>query len=129
MTTGLHAVNLANKWLNMLRGTAFTAPSSIHVKLHTGDPGAAGTSNASGNTTRMEATLAAASAGAIWMSAVISWENWAAGPETISHVTAWDAGTGGNFLFSGQLATARPIVNGDDLNLNTFGVVLTPLAA
>src|SRR5258708_37543974 len=63
MASGLAATTLANKWLNMLGGTAFTAPSTF-VQLHTGEPGAAGTSNVSSVTTRPAITWAAASAGA-----------------------------------------------------------------
>src|SRR5258708_14984626 len=62
MASGLAATTLANKWLNMLGGTAFTAPSTF-VQLHTGEPGAAGSSNVSSVTTRPAITWAAASAG------------------------------------------------------------------
>ena len=44
MAEGINATNLANVWLTTLDG-AFVA-------LHTGDPGAAGTANASAETTR-----------------------------------------------------------------------------
>ena len=40
MALGLSTANLANKWLDMMGGTAFTAPATVYVKLHTGDPGA-----------------------------------------------------------------------------------------
>ncbi len=32
-------------------GTSFTAPAAVYCKLHTGDPGEAGTNNAAGNVT------------------------------------------------------------------------------
>ena len=64
MTLGFSTTNLANNWLNMLRGTAFTAPTGVYAKLHIGDPGAAGTNNASAVTTRQAVTFGAASAGA-----------------------------------------------------------------
>ena len=59
MTVGLHATNAANKFLDLLRGTAFTAPSGLYVKLHTGDPGASASANASANTTRVAITFGA----------------------------------------------------------------------
>src|SRR5690242_10331783 len=101
MTVGLHAVNLANKWLDMLGATAFSAPSSANVKLHTGDPGSAGTSNASAETTRKALTWSAASAGSKAITSTLpSWATWSAGSETISHISVWDNISAGNFLFS-----------------------------
>lgn len=130
MTAGLHAVNVAHQWLNWIRGTATTAPTATYVKLHTGDPGAAGTANASANTTRSQATFAAASAGAIALTGTApSWPSWASGSETETHISVWDASTGGNFLFSVALTASKSITNGDTLNLATLGVSLTPLAA
>ena len=45
MTAGLHAVNTANAWLNVLRGTTFTGIAGTFIKLHIGDPGSAGTAS------------------------------------------------------------------------------------
>lgn len=130
MTAGLHPANTAHQWLNWIRGTATTAPSGTFVKLHTGDPGSAGTSNASGTTTRPAVTFSAASAGAIAMSGTApSWATWAAGNETITHISVWDASSAGNFLFSIALTASKAMTNGDTLTLSTLGVSLTPLAA
>jgi hypothetical protein len=129
MAVGLSTTNLANAWLNMLRGTAFSAPAAIYVKLHTGDPGAAGASNAAaGSTTRVAATHSAASAGAIALSNAPQWTNGGTS-ETISHISVWDASTAGNFLFSAALTTSKAWASSDTLTLNTLGVSLTPLAA
>ena len=57
MTVGLATTTLANNWLNMLRQVAFTAPAGTYIKLHTADPGAAGTANPSAVTTRASATF------------------------------------------------------------------------
>src|SRR5258708_14861334 len=92
MASGLAATTLANKWLNMLGGTAFTAPSTF-VQLHTGEPGAAGTSNVSSVTTRPAITWAAASAGAIATAAAFpAWADRARahGPVS-SHNLLWGA--------------------------------------
>src|SRR5690349_9890279 len=108
MTVGLHAVNLANKWLDMLAGTAFTAPTTTAVKLHTGDPGSAGTANASAETTRKALTWSAASAGSKAITTTLpSWTSWSVGTETISHISVWDATSAGNFLFSAALSTSK----------------------
>lgn len=128
MAVGLSTTNLANKWLDMLGGTAFTAPSGTYVKLHQGDPGSAGTANASAVTTRSELTLTSASSGAVALTGTQpSWSMTAS--EVISHISVWDAATGGDFLWSAQLAVAKTVANGDTLTLTTCGLSLTPLAA
>lgn len=129
MAVGLSAANLANRWLDMLSGTAFTAPANTFVKLHTADPGAAGATAASANTTRPQLTWAAASAGSKAISASASWASWAAGTETLTHISVWDASTAGNFLFSVALTTAKTVTNGDTFTLTALSFALTPIAA
>ena len=128
MTAGLSAANLANKWLDMLGGSAFTAPAAFWVQLHTGDPGAAGTSNQSAVTTRQQVTWSAASAGSKSQSASpTAWSMTAT--ETIAYVSFWDASTAGNFLGSAAVTTSRSVVNGDTITLNTLTIAFTPIAA
>lgn len=130
MARGLSAANLANKWLDMLAGTAFTAPASANVKLHTGDPGSAGTSNASAETTRKALTWLAASAGSKSITATLpQWTAWSVGTETISDLSVWDNISAGNFLFSVQLTVAKVVNNADTLNLTSLTISLTPIAA
>lgn len=128
MAAGLSTTNLANKWLDMLRGTAFTAPSALYVKLHTADPGASASNGASGVTTRVAVTLSAASGGAVALTGTApSWSM--TGTETISHVSVWDASTGGNFLWSAALSVSKAVTSGDTLTLTSLGLTLTPVAA
>lgn len=130
MTRGLSTANLANKWLDMLAGTAFTAPTNTYVKLHTGDPGASGATNASANTTRVILAWSAASAGAKAITATLpQWAAWASGTETITDVSLWDAITAGNFLDSIQVTASKTVSNGDTLNLASLSITLTALAA
>lgn len=129
MTTGLHTSNLANRWLDMLGGTAFTAPTNTYVKLHTGDPGSAATSNASAETTRKQITWSAAASGSKSMSGTLSWTSWAAGTETISHISIWDNSTAGNVLWTGSLSSSKTVNNGDTLNITSLTAALTPLMA
>jgi hypothetical protein len=130
VTAGLHAANLANGWLNLLRNVAYTEKANVYVGLHTGDPGSAGTSNASSVTTRPEVTFAAASAGSMSSNNTPSWSNWAgSNGEVVTHVSVWDASTDGNFLFSVALTASKTINTGDTLNLTTLTVALTPIAA
>lgn len=126
MTVGLAAAHAAGI-INLYRATNYTAPASVHLKLHTGDPGSAGTSNASAETTRKALTFASPSAGSS-AATQVSWASWAAGSETITHVSIWDAATSGNFLQSGALAASKSVTNGDTLNV-TPTVALTAIAA
>src|SRR3954471_15084814 len=128
MAVGLHAVNLANAWLNMLAGTAFTAPAARAVKLHTGDPGSAATSNVSSVTTRPTVTWSAASAGAKAMSNTPSWATWAGtNGEVVTHISLWDSTTAGNFLLSAALTASKTVNTGDTLNLTSLSVAFTPI--
>lgn len=128
MTVGLGTTTLANKILDHLRGgTAWTQPTSLWVKLHTGDP-SVGTANASAVTTRSQVTFAAAASGAIALTGTSpSWSMTAS--ETISHISVWDASTAGNFLWSAALTTSRAVISGDTLTLSSCGVTLGTLAA
>jgi hypothetical protein len=127
MTVGLATTTLANNWLNMLRAAAFTAPAATYIKLHVGDPGAAGTANASAVTTRQSATFSAASAGAIALSNSPAFTMTTT--ETISHISVWDASSAGNLLWTAALTTSKAVVNTDTLTFTTLGVSLSPLAA
>ena len=130
MSEGLHAVNLANGWLNTLRNVSYTAKANVYVKLHTGDPGSAGTSNASSVTTRPEVTFSAASAGSMASSNTPSWATWAGSDgEEVTHVSVWDSSTAGNFLLSAALSASKTVNTGDTLNLTALTIALTPIAA
>lgn len=126
MTTGFSTTH-AHGILNLYRATNYTAPADVFVQLHTGDPGSAGTANASAETERKDLTFASPSAGSTTASQV-SWTAWDAGPETISHISLWSASTSGTFLQSGALSASKSITNGDTLNL-TVTASLTPIAA
>lgn len=130
MTVGLSATNLANEWLDMLSNSAFAEKATTAVKLHTGDPGSAGTANASAETDRKALTWNAASAGSKSITSTLpQWATWDAGSETISHISVWDSTTAGNFLFSVALTASKSITNGDTLNLTSLTFSFTPIAA
>lgn len=116
MALGLSATT-ANALLNaVLRGTAYTPPSAIYAKLHVGEPGSAGTANAATETTRKQITFGTvASGGAISNTVAASWTS-VAGTEDYTHVSLWDAVSGGNYLMSGAI-TAAPVAAGDDFSL------------
>jgi hypothetical protein len=130
MTTGLSSANLANKWLDMLAGTAFTAPAAFWAKLHTADPGSAGATAAGvGDATRKQVTWAAASAGSKAMSSMSG--NWTNGgtSETLTHLSFWDASSAGNFLASCALTASQAWVSTNTFTLTSLSISFTPIAA
>lgn len=128
MAVGISTSNVSHPTLNWLRGVAPATIGGLFVKLHTGDPGAAGSSAASAVTTRRQATMNAASSGQITLNAASG--GWAmTASETISHISVFDAATGGNFLFSAAVSTPRSVVSGDSLTLTALSVSHSPLAA
>jgi len=114
MATGVSSY-LANSWLDAVGNNTSYAVTQVYVKLHVGDPGANGTSNAATETTRKAASFAAASSGSIASDADISWTN-IAGSQDATHFTAWDNVSTGNFLFSGTV-TANAYTAGDTFTI------------
>lgn len=100
-------------------GTSFTAPAAVYAKLHTGDPGEAGTSNAATNTSRQAVTFGASSGGVISLSNSPSWTN-VSTTETYSHISLWDNSTAGNCLGSGALSSSVAVTAGDTFTLTAL---------
>lgn len=96
-----------------LDGTAL--PATLYAKLHIGNPGAAGTSNAAGETTRKSFTRGAASSGATSNAGALTWTN-VSTTEDYSHITVWDASSSGNCWFVGAL-TANAVTAGDTFEI------------
>ena len=97
--------------------TALDALLAAHtwVKLHVGDPGAAGTANPATETTRKQVTWGAASGGAATTTAALSWTN-VAGTEDYTHFTLWSASTNGTFGASGTV-TANAVTAADTFTI------------
>jgi hypothetical protein len=87
------------------------------VKLHVGDPGAAGTANPAVETDRVQATWAAAVGGTMTTSASLQWTS-VAGTEDYTHFSVWTASTNGTFGFSGTI-TASAVTAGDNFTIAT----------
>jgi hypothetical protein len=122
MATGISSY-LANAWLNALGNATSFSVTTAYVKLHVGDPGAAGTSNAATETTRKAVSFAAASNGALASDADVSWTN-IAGSQDATHFTAWDNETAGNFLFSGTI-TGNAYTAGDTYTISSGGLTVS----
>ncbi len=130
MTVGL-ASGVANAFLDALgNATNYTAPAGFFVKLHTGDPGSAGASNAATETTRQSASMAAAASGAITNDAAVTWTA-VSTTETYSHVSFWSASSAGTFLGSDDLAVSRSVTAGDTFTIaiGDLDLAFTPIAA
>jgi hypothetical protein len=132
MTAGL-APSLVSGWLNTLRtaGAAYGPVAGTFVQLHTGDPGAAGTSAVSaGSTTRNSCTFAASSSGsALALSgAPAAWTNGGTS-ETLTHISVWTASSAGTLLFTVALTASRAWAGTDSFTLSTLSAALTPQAA
>jgi hypothetical protein len=123
------STTLANSWLNVIRGgaagTTYTAPSAIYVQLHTANPGTAGTTSVSSVTTRQAATFSASTTGVLSLSNTPSWTSWAGSADLLTHVSFWDASSGGNFLWSAQLSSSKTMGSGDTLNLTGASLTIT----
>jgi hypothetical protein len=108
--------------LDTLRNTSF-AVAATYIKLHTGDAGEAGTTNAASEATRKAISFSAASSGSMASSATVEWTNVAAS-ETYSHWSLWDAATAGNCLWSGALASSAAVTAGDTFQITSLTLTL-----
>lgn len=106
---------MENRALSLFRNQS-GAIAAVYVKLHIGNPGEDGTSNAAAETTRKAVTFATESGGTINSNADVTWTNVAA-TEAISYVSLWDASSAGNCLGSGPLTQARSLTAGDSFTI------------
>lgn len=108
---------MATGWGSAGAATALDAARAgfTWIKLHIGDPGAAGTANPAAETTRKQATWGTVTAGAFSNTAALDWTN-VAGSEDFTFFTAWSASTAGTFGFSGTV-TANPVTAGDNFSI------------
>jgi hypothetical protein len=122
-------VGLAAAAVNSFLDTTF-ATASCFIKLHTADPGAAGaTAAAAGSTTRVQATMAAASAGSKAMTSMAStWTNGGTS-ETLSHISLWSASTAGTFNGSAALTASQAWASTNTFTLTSLSIAITPIAA
>jgi hypothetical protein len=113
-----------NALLNTLRNVSL-AVAATYIKLHTGDPGEDGTTNAATNTTRQQVTFSAASGGSMASSATVTWTN-VSTTETYSHWSLWDSAgpTGGNCLWKGALSSSASVTAGDTFQITSLTLTL-----
>lgn len=115
-----HAEQLLLTW--MCTTGAATRPSAWHLQVHTGDPGEAGTANVLAGQARQSFTWAAPTGGVAANAAAINVTMTVGG--TISHISIYDAATGGNCLAKGALTSARAVTSGDTFTIPTGQLTL-----
>jgi hypothetical protein len=116
---------VANSVLDAIARNTSYAEAAVWVKLHLGDPGSAGTTNAAANTTRKQATFGSAAASrAIANTVAVEWTN-VPNTETYSHISLWDDETAGNFLGRDDLSATAAVTAGDTFRIPIGDLDLT----
>lgn len=113
----------------LLNGTSFLGFSATYVQLHTGLPGAAGSSNIAGNNVRQPAgAFNTPSGGSTTNTSAVNWTT-VSTSETYTHVSLWSASTSGTFIASGSI-TAGAILAGQNFQIPAGGInVSLPVAS
>ena len=107
---------LENALINgTLRGTTYTAPSTVYLALYTTDPTDAdtGTEVSGGSYARQSITMGAPSNGVSTNSAAIEYPQATASWGTVAYVGIRDDVTGGNLLYHSPLDVSKAIDTGD----------------
>ena len=107
---------LENALINgTLRGTTYTAPSTVYLALYTTDPTDADTgTEVSGNAyARQSITMGAPSNGVSTNSAAIEFPQATGSWGTVAYIGIRDALTTGNLLYHSPLDTSKAIDTGD----------------
>lgn len=110
--------------LDALFNNASLAVAARYVKLHIGDPGEAGTSNAAGETTRKSVTGAAAASGTFTSVNDLVWTS-VSTSETYSYVSIWDHVSAGNCLWTGALTASKAVNSGDTFTIATGSLTVS----
>lgn len=98
---------------------------ATHVQLHTGNPGAAGTSNVYPSLSRQAVTFDAAAGGEKAITNEPEWDILNNG--TVTYVSVWTASSGGTFIGFAQISPGRAVVVGDRFILRSLTfIIATP---
>ena len=126
-----------NKVLDhVLRNTAFTQPSGLHLALFTNTSGNAATNLESGTLSdevstsgtaygRQSVSFSAASSGSATSSGTVTFSAATANWGTITHVAIMDASTSGNVLFYGAVTTSKTIETGDTFQVSSGNLTVS----
>lgn len=119
---------LENALINgTIRGTTFTAPTTIFVALYTTDPTDAdtGTEVSGGSYSRQAVTFAAPSNGVSASNADVNFPEATAPYGTVAFIGLRDAISGGNLLYHSPLDVSKTIETGDIFKIGTGNLTVT----
>jgi hypothetical protein len=110
-----------------IRGTTYTAPTTVYVGLYTSDPTDAntGTEVTGGSYARQSATFAAPSNGSSASNADITFPQATANWGTVGWIGILDASTSGNLLYHTALDAAKTIETGDIFKIASGNLTVT----
>lgn len=121
---------MTDSWGPTAANAALDATGTAYpwIQKHVGAPGAAGTANVAGDTTRKQAAWASASAGSKASSADLNWTN-VSTAEQYTHWSSWSLATGGTFGVSGAI-TGNAVAVGDNFTIAAGTITMSvPLAS
>jgi hypothetical protein len=119
---------LENALINgTIRGTTYTAPSTVYVGLYTSDPTDAntGTEVTGGSYARQSATFAAPSNGSSASNADVTFPQATANWGTVGWIGILDASTSGNLLYHTALDASKTIETGDIFKIASGNLTVT----
>ena len=119
---------LENALINgTLRGTTYTAPSTVYVGLYTSDPTDAnsGTEVSGGSYARTAVTFGAPSNGAALNNAAVEFPQCTVDWGTVTHIGILDAVSAGNLLYHTPLAISKTISTGDIFKITVGSLSVT----
>ena len=119
---------LENALINgTIRGTTYTAPSTVYVGLYTSDPTDAntGTEVSGGSYARQSVTFASPSNGASASNADVTFPQATASWGTVAYIGLRDASTGGNLLYHTPLDASKTIDTGDIFKIASGSLTVT----
>lgn len=133
---------LENKLIDhIFRGQSFAAPSTLHVSLHTDNPGETGASEltstgayaraaitstlANWAATQGGSTASSGTSGQTSNSVAINFPTPTANWGVVTHFAIWDSATGGNPLLYGSLTITKTINQGDIVSFSPAALTAT----
>jgi hypothetical protein len=110
-----------------IRGTTYTAPTTVYVGLYTSDPTDAntGTEVSGGSYARTAVTFAAPSNGVTTNNADVTFPQATASWGTVGWIGILDSLSGGNLLYHTPLDVAKTIDSGDIFKIATGSLSVT----
>lgn len=114
---------IANADANTALDNAIVTATTYYIQLHTGHPGAAGTTSIAVNSTRQAVTFAAASAGSKASNLDAAWLS-VSTTETYAYFTIWTAVSAGTFKWSGSISGGG-VVAGQDFKILSGNMTLS----